>query len=54
MNQTYVETARLMTGVVQLVFVDKTFALKGCMAINMFILAGAQVVECMTAYPDSD
>lgn len=37
MNQIYVETARLMTRVVPLVFVDETFALKGGTAINMFV-----------------
>src|SRR5215469_15314934 len=37
MNQIYVETARLMTRVVPLVFVDDTFALKGGTAINMFV-----------------
>lgn len=37
MNQIYLETARLMTRVVPLVFVDDTFALKGGTAINMFV-----------------
>lgn len=37
MNQIYVETARLMTRVVPLVFVDETFALKGGTAINIFV-----------------
>jgi predicted nucleotidyltransferase component of viral defense system len=37
MNQIYVETARLMTRVVPLVFFDETFALKGGTAINMFV-----------------
>jgi len=37
MNEIYVETARLMTRVVPLVFVDDTFALKGGTAINMFV-----------------
>jgi predicted nucleotidyltransferase component of viral defense system len=37
MNQIYIETARLMTRVVPLVFFDETFALKGGTAINMFV-----------------
>lgn len=37
MNQIYIETARLMTRVVPLVFVGGTFALKGGTAINMFV-----------------
>jgi hypothetical protein len=34
MNQTYLDTARLLTQVAPLVFVDDTFALKGGTAIN--------------------
>lgn len=37
MNQIYLETARLLTQVAPLVFVDDTFALKGGTAINLFI-----------------
>lgn len=37
MNQTYLDTARLLTQVAPLVFVDGTFALKGGTAINLFI-----------------
>jgi predicted nucleotidyltransferase component of viral defense system len=37
MNQTYLETARLLTQVAPLVFVDDTFALKGGTAINLFV-----------------
>lgn len=37
MNQTYLDTARLLTQVAPLVFVDNTFALKGGTAINLFI-----------------
>ena len=37
MNQTYLDTARLVTQVAPLVFVDNTFALKGGTAINLFI-----------------
>jgi predicted nucleotidyltransferase component of viral defense system len=37
MNQTYVDTARLLTQVAPLVFVDDTFALKGGTAINLFV-----------------
>lgn len=37
MNQMYLDTARLLTQVAPLVFVDDTFALKGGTAINLFI-----------------
>jgi predicted nucleotidyltransferase component of viral defense system len=37
MNQTYLDTARLLTQVAPLVFVDETFALKGGTAINLFV-----------------
>lgn len=37
MNQIYLDTARLLTQVAPLVFVDGTFALKGGTAINLFI-----------------
>lgn len=37
MNQVYLDTARLLTQVALLVFVDSTFALKGGTAINLFI-----------------
>lgn len=37
MNPTYLETARLLTQVAPLVFVDDTFALKGGTAINLFV-----------------
>jgi len=37
MNQLYLDTARLLTQVAPLVFVDGTFALKGGTAINLFI-----------------
>jgi predicted nucleotidyltransferase component of viral defense system len=37
MNQIYLETARLLTQVAPLVFVDDTFALKGGTAINLFV-----------------
>jgi len=37
MNQLYLNTARLLTQVAPLVFVDDTFALKGGTAINLFI-----------------
>lgn len=37
MNQTYLDTARLLTQVAPLVFADDTFALKGGTAINLFI-----------------
>jgi hypothetical protein len=35
MNQIYLDTARLLTQVAPLVFVDDTFALKGGTAINL-------------------
>lgn len=37
MNQTYLDTARLLTQVAPLVFVGDTFALKGGTAINLFV-----------------
>ncbi len=37
MNQTYIDTARLLTQIAPLVFVDDTFALKGGTAINLFV-----------------
>jgi hypothetical protein len=37
MNQVYLDTARLLTQVAPLVFVDETFALKGGTAINLFV-----------------
>ncbi|MCU7375146.1 nucleotidyl transferase AbiEii/AbiGii toxin family protein [Paucibacter sp. O1-1] len=37
MNQTYLDTARLLTQVAPLVFVNDTFALKGGTAINLFV-----------------
>lgn len=36
MNQIYLDSARLLTRVAPLVFVEDTFALKGGMAINPF------------------
>ena len=37
MNQTYLDSARLLTQVAPLLFVDDTFALKGGTAINLFV-----------------
>jgi predicted nucleotidyltransferase component of viral defense system len=37
LNQTYLDTARLLTQVAPLVFADKLFALKGGTAINLFV-----------------
>lgn len=37
MNQIYLDTARLLTQVAPLVFIDNTFALKGGTAINLFV-----------------
>lgn len=37
MNQTYLDTARLLTQIAPFVFADGTFALKGGTAINLFV-----------------
>jgi predicted nucleotidyltransferase component of viral defense system len=37
MNQTYLDTARLLTRIAPFIFTDETFALKGGTAINLFI-----------------
>ena len=37
MNPVYLQTAKMMTQVAPLVFVDDTFALKGGTAINLFV-----------------
>ncbi len=37
MNKAYLDTARLLTQVAPLIFVDDTFALKGGTAINLFV-----------------
>src|SRR5688572_29693080 len=37
MNPVYLDTARLLTQIAPLVFVDETFALKGGTAINLFV-----------------
>lgn len=37
MNETYLDTARLLTQIAPFVFADGTFALKGGTAINLFI-----------------
>lgn len=37
MTPNYIETARLLTQIAPLVFVDDTFALKGGTAINLFM-----------------
>ena len=37
MNQVYLDTARLLTQVAPLVFIDNVFALKGGTAINLFV-----------------
>lgn len=37
MNPVYLDTARLLTQIAPLVFVDDTFALKGGTAINLFV-----------------
>jgi hypothetical protein len=37
MNRVYLDTARLLTQVAPLIFVNDTFALKGGTAINLFV-----------------
>lgn len=45
MNQTYLDTARLLIQVAPLVFADDTFALKGGTAINLFMREGLDCNE---------
>lgn len=53
MNSVYLETARLLTQVAPLVFVDDTFALKGGTAINLFIRDMPRLsVDLDLAFPD--
>ncbi len=53
MNAVYLETARLLTQVAPLVFVDDTFALKGGTAINLFIRDMPRLsVDLDLAFPD--
>ena len=53
MNQTYLDTARLLTQVAPLVLVDGTFALKGGTAINLFIRDMPRLsVDLDLAFPD--
>src|SRR5690606_32996820 len=53
MNQTYLDTARLLTQVAPLVFVDETFALKGGTAINLFVREMPRLsVDLDLVFPD--
>lgn len=53
MNQTYLDTARLLTQVAPLVFVDDTFALKGGTAINLFVREMPRLsVDLDLVFPD--
>lgn len=54
MNQLYLETARLLTRVAPLVFVDDTFALKGGTAINLFVRDMPRLsVDLDLVFPDA-
>jgi predicted nucleotidyltransferase component of viral defense system len=53
MNQVYLDTARLLTQVAPLVFVDETFALKGGTAINLFVRSMPRLsVDLDLVFPD--
>jgi predicted nucleotidyltransferase component of viral defense system len=53
MNPIYLETARLLTRVAPLVFVDDTFALKGGTAINLFVREMPRLsVDLDLVFPD--
>lgn len=53
MNRTCLDTARLLTRVAPLVFVDDTFALKGGAAINLFVRDMPRVsVDLDLVFPD--
>lgn len=53
MNQAYLDTARLLTQVAQLVFADETFALKGGTAINLFVRDMPRLsVDLDVVFPD--
>ena len=53
MNQTYLDTARLLTQIAPLVLVDGTFALKGGTAINLFIREMPRLsVDLDLVFPD--
>jgi hypothetical protein len=53
MNQTYLDTARLLTQVAPLLFVDDTFALKGGTAINLFVREMPRLsVDLDLVFPD--
>lgn len=54
MNQVYLDTARLLTRVAPLVFVDDTFALKGGTAINLFVRDMPRLsVDLDLVFPDA-
>lgn len=53
MNQTYLDTARLLVAVAPLVLVDDTFALKGGTAINLFVREMPRLsVDLDLVFPD--
>ena len=53
MNQTYLDTARLLTQVAPLVFADDAFALKGGTAINLFVRDMPRLsVDLDVVFPD--
>lgn len=53
MNPDYLDTARLLTQVAPLIFVDDTFALKGGMAINLFVRDMTRLsVDLDLTFPD--
>jgi len=54
MNPMYLDTARLLTQVAPLVFVDDTFALKGGTAINLFVRDMPRLsVDLDLVFPDN-
>jgi predicted nucleotidyltransferase component of viral defense system len=53
MNQTYLDTARMLMQVAPLVFADDTFALKGGTAINLFVRDMPRLsVDLDVVFPD--
>src|ERR1700682_2253927 len=54
MNQTYLDSARLLARVAPLVLVDDTFALKGGTAINLFVRDMPRLsVDLDLVFPDA-
>lgn len=53
MNQTYLDTARLLVQVVPLILMDNVFALKGGTAINLFVREMPRLsVDLDLVFPD--